>query len=66
MQYGAACAVLYPLITYLQTELRVRRRAVDTSITCDFEAAEPTFELDAELRLSVLLALRVLWHIAKE
>ena len=66
LQYGAACAVLYPLITYLQTEMRVRRRAIDARITCDFDAKEPIFELDAEFRLTVLLAVRALWHIAKE
>ena len=66
LHYGAACAVLYPLISYLETVMKVRKKAVRTHITCDFEAAEPVFELDMELRLSILLALRVLWHIAKE
>lgn len=66
LQYGAACAVLYPLIAYLETVMKVRKKEVDTRITCDFEAAEPIFELDMEFRLSILLALRVLWHIAKE
>lgn len=66
LHYGASCAVLYPLVSYLQTLTRVRKKAVNTNITCDFETAESTFELDIEISISVLLALRALWHIAKE
>lgn len=66
LQYGAACAVLYPLITYLETKMRVRKKAVDTCITCDFDAQETIFELDMQFGLSVWLAIRALWYIAKE
>ncbi len=66
LRYGAVCAVLYPLISYLQSLTRVRKKAVDTCITCDFDATESTLELDIEISLTVHLALRALWHIAKK
>lgn len=66
LSYGAVCAVLYPLLSYLQSFMRVRKKAVNTQISCNFEAAKSTFELDVEISFSVLVALRALWYIAKE
>ncbi len=66
LQYGAICAVLYPLISYIQSLSRVSKKAVDTKIACDFDATESTFELDIKIMFTVLLLLRALWQIAKE
>ena len=66
LQYGAICAVLYPLISYIRSRMRVSKKAVDTKIACDFDAPESTFELDTKITFTVWLMLRALWQIAKE
>lgn len=66
LQYGAICAVLYPLISYIRSRMRVSKKAVDTKIACDFDATESTFELDIKITFTVWLMLRALWQIAKE
>ncbi len=66
LHYGAVCAVVYPLISYIQSLSRVSKKAVDTRISCDFDAPESIFELDIKISFTVLLLLRALWQIAKE
>ncbi len=66
LAYGAACAALYPLISYLESVMRVRKNGVHTHISCDFEAEKAVFELDMAFSFHILHGLRALWHIAKE
>ncbi|MBQ6823118.1 MAG: hypothetical protein IJP27_00550 [Clostridia bacterium] len=57
MEYGLACAALYPLVGYLQERAWVRKRGLRLQLSCDFALPQTTFELDLAVRLRV-------WHAA--
>lgn len=65
MEYGAVCAVVYPLVGYFETVMRVRESGFDVDVTCDFESADTVFELDTVLRVRVFYVIRALFHIIK-
>lgn len=72
MEYGAACAILYPLSAFLQNHSQVKSRAVETDIRCDFEAFEGDISYDLLLRIFVgnlipigLRILKTLWKESK-
>ncbi len=54
MEYGLACAAVYPFIGYLQTVSNVRRRGLDVGISCDFEREEPTLSVLITMSAMVL------------
>lgn len=64
LEYGVACAVLYPLAAYLQSSsLRVRRRGLKTDIRCDYAQEESFFSLDIALRIRVIYLVRALLYV---
>lgn len=64
LEYGVACAVLYPLAAYLQSSsLRVRRRGLKTDIRCDCAQEESFFSLDIALRIRVIYLVRALLYV---
>ena len=65
LEYGAACAILYPLSAFLQNHSQVKSRAVETDIRCDFEAFEGAISYDLVLRFFVGSFIPVLLHILK-
>lgn len=46
MDYGRACAVVYPLAGYVQSLGPVNKNAVDVQIGCDYQQAESEFSYD--------------------
>lgn len=64
LEYGVACAILYPLAAYLQSSsLRVRRRGLKTDIRCDYAQEESFFSLDIALRIRVIYLVRALLYV---
>lgn len=53
MEYGLACATLYPLVGYLQERARVRKRGLRLEIGCDYSRKNFLFELDLAIRIRV-------------
>ena len=66
MEYGAVCAVVYPLVGYFQTVMRVREKGFNVDVTCDFESADTVFELDTVFRVRVFYVVVALFHIIKQ
>ncbi len=58
MQYGAICAVLYPVTAIIESNMRIKRNASDISVVCDFEREEPVFELDIKVSIQVFYLLQ--------
>ncbi len=72
MEYGVACAALYPLSAFLQNHSQVNSKAVDTDIRCDFEAFQGDISYDLVLRIFVgnlipigLRMIKTLWKEGK-
>ncbi len=72
MEYGIACATLYPLSAFLQNHSQVKSRAVETEVRCDFEAFDGDISYDLVLRIFVgslipigLRIIKTLWKEGK-
>lgn len=65
MEYGAVCAVVYPLVGYFETVMRVKKSGYDIDVSCDFLSNDTVFELDTLFRVRVFYVLGALFHIIK-
>ncbi len=69
MQYGTICAVLYPTISIIEANMKIKRGATDINVVCDFERADPAFELDIKASIIIFhllkAALSVLFDAVK-
>ena len=72
LEYGIACAVLYPLSAFLQNRPQVKAKAVETDIRCDFEAFQADISYDIVLRIFIgsfipvgFRVLKTLWKESK-
>lgn len=66
INYGAACAAVYPAVGYLQTIMKARPNAADVQVLCDFDASEGHYELRAELRVSLFRIFRAAFRLIRE
>lgn len=70
MEYGTACAILYPLSAFLQNRRWVKSRGIKTEVRCDFEGFEGDISYDLILRIFVgnfiPIGLRLLIDLWKE
>lgn len=63
LQYGIACAVLYPMVGYLRDRGQLRQRGLDLQIGCDYARGKSLFELDLAVRIRVFHAVAAALHI---
>ena len=63
LEYGTACAILYPFISYLQSAADIATRVIDLRITWDFDREDSLFEMDLGVRVHIWHLARVLVHI---
>lgn len=66
LDYGIACAAIYPLVGYLQEKLRLKQRDLTVDIRCDYGLDAGKFLLDLAIRIRVVHVLRALLHIIKK
>ncbi len=66
MEYGAVCAVIYPLIGYLYTVTTVRESGESINVTCDFDGGDGSVSLDTVIRVRIVHIVRALFYIIKE
>lgn len=66
MDYGTVCAVVYPLVGYVESLIPTRPRGTEIQITCDLSQAEGSFILDAKLSVRIFRVAHALLHIIKE
>ena len=61
VEYGAVCAVVYPLVGYLQNNRRLRNRDTSLSLRCEYEASS-SYDVELAIRVTVFYAVRALLH----
>lgn len=66
MEYGAVCAVVYPLVGYLETLIPTRPRGEDIRVLCDLSQEESGFHADVKLSVRIFHVVRALLHIIRE
>lgn len=66
LDYGVACAVLYPLSAYLQENMKLKQKRLKLDIRCDYSREEGAFELDLAIRMRVVHLVRVLLHVVRK
>ena len=63
LDYGVACAVLYPLTAYQQEQMRLKQKRLRLDLRCDYGLEQGVFELDLAIRIRTVHALRAVLHI---
>lgn len=66
MEYGAVCAVIYPIIGYIHTMTTVKDSGENINVTCDFEGSDGRVALDTVIRVRIVHLVRALFYIIKE
>ncbi len=66
LDYGVACAIIYPLAGWLEGNAHLGRRAPQLDLRCDFEREAPYYEFELVIRLRIHHILRGLWYIVKK
>lgn len=63
LDYGTACAVIYPLVSYLESAVGLRPRAEELIIACDDERQQTALEAEIFIQVRIAHILRALMHI---
>lgn len=66
MDYGVACAVIYPLSGYLHSVMKVNRRKEKINIQCDFNSEDPIFILDTVISVRLIFVVWAFLKLVKE
>ena len=64
LDYGTACAVVYPLAGWLESNLKVGRRGMELQLGWDYERPKAAYEVDFILRIRVFRVLTTLYRVA--
>jgi len=64
LDYGTACAIVYPLAGWLEGQLNVGRRGMDLQLGWDYDRPKATYEVDFILRIRVFRVLLTLYRMA--
>ncbi len=51
ISYGKSCALVYPLLGFVDSFLNIRKRGADISIDCDYEKKQGSIELEIVLSI---------------
>lgn len=63
IDYGTACAVIYPLIGYMQSSFKFSEKRLDLNIACDYAKEKAEYDVLLVVRLKGAHLLRVAMHI---
>lgn len=66
LDYGTACAVVYPLVSYLESAAGLRPKAEELTIVCEDDRQQTELELEIFVRVRVVHILRALLHIIRK
>lgn len=66
LDYGTACAVVYPLVSYLESAAALRPKAEEIIIACEDDLQETFLEFEIFARVRVVHILRALLHIIRK
>ena len=65
IEYGTACAVIYPLVGYVESNFKVNKRKMKVNIVCDYLSDESSYSVDIVLRVKMFHIIRALFYIVK-
>ncbi len=65
IDYGTACAVIYPLVGYMKANFSVNERRLNVDIRCDYLNEEASYNVNLELRVKTVHVIRALFYIVK-
>ncbi len=51
--YGKTCAVVYPVLGFIHSSFKVKKRKERINISCDYMAEKPSFSLDTVLSIRI-------------
>lgn len=63
MEYGLVCAAVYPLVGYLDTNLKTAKNAQDIQIYCDFDG-DSKFEFEFNVSIRIIHVVRAIFRNA--
>lgn len=66
ISYGAACAVVYTLVGYIEGVANVNRNAIDLDLSCRYDTDESEFFYDILVSVRVYKVVGALFKIVKE
>ena len=66
VEYGAVSAIVYSLLGYLDTVARIKRKATDIQISCDYDRTEGEYSLDMVLSVRIFRILTALLGLIKD
>lgn len=66
LEYGTACAVIYPLVAFLEGAGRLKPRNKEVRILCDYDRPESILEGQIAVRVHIWYLARALMHIIKK
>lgn len=65
IDYGTACAVIYPIVGYVKSNFKVNERKMNVNITCDYLNDDSSYSVYLELRVKTFHIIRALFYIVK-
>ena len=66
MDYGLACAVIYPLISFIESSLNVKKNSINLDLRCDFDAKKSLFSLDIIFSITVIYVIIAFFRLLKD
>ncbi len=66
VEYGAVSAIVYSLLGYLDTVARIKRKATDIQVLCDYDRTEGEHSLDMVLSVRIGRILTALLGLIKD
>lgn len=63
IEYGAACALIYPVAALIESKMHIAPNGMKLNISCDYEHKEPDYLLEIFLRLRGYHAMAAVWFI---
>ena len=64
IDYGRCCALVYPFLGFIHSNLKVRKKGEDINISCDYESRKSDYTLEAVLVLRFSRVLEALFRAA--
>lgn len=64
IDYGRCYAAISPLVSFLHSKMKIRKKGEDINITCNFETRESSYDFEAVLVVRVFRILVALFHAA--
>lgn len=64
LEYGKLCAVVYPVIGYLQSQVNIREKGLDIDLRCDFDADISVFKAHTDISINIFSILTVFMRSA--